>query len=102
MCGDQEDQPLLDIGDDLPALAQAVHQGCERFVAKHEVGRVFRDRVPLPMETATSACCRAGASLTPSPVTATVRCSLRAMSTRRNLSSGTARATTDKFGQVAP
>ena len=50
--------------------------------------------VPLPIATATSACWSAGASLTPSPVTATVRPTLRATSTRRSLSSGIARATT--------
>ena len=50
--------------------------------------------VPLPMATPTSACWRAGASLTPSPVTATVRPIERAARTSRSFCSGVARATT--------
>ncbi len=57
--------------------------------------------VPLPMATATSAWCRAGASLTPSPVTATVRPAVRAASTMRSLSSGMARATTVRLASSA-
>ena len=50
--------------------------------------------VPDPMATATSARCRAGASLTPSPVTATVRPAARATRTSRSFCSGVDRATT--------
>ena len=50
--------------------------------------------VPLPIATATSAPWSAGASFTPSPVTATIRWSARAARTRRSFCSGVDRATT--------
>ena len=43
---DQEDQALLDVVDDAPALAQAVHERGERVVAEHEVGGLPRDGRP--------------------------------------------------------
>ena len=43
---DEEDQALLHVVDDAPALAQAVHQRGERVVAEDEVGRLLRDRRP--------------------------------------------------------
>ena len=71
---DQEDQALLDVVDDPPALAQAVHQRRERVVPEDQVGRLARHgRARSPSPPPTSARLRAGASLTPSPVTATVR-----------------------------
>ena len=57
--------------------------------------------VPLPIATATSAPWRAGASFTPSPVTATIRCSARATRTRRCFCSGVDRATTCRSGSSA-
>ena len=45
---DQEDQPLLDVVDDPPALAEAVHQGGERVVAEDQVGRLLGDAGPRP------------------------------------------------------
>ncbi len=49
----------------------------------------------------TSACWRAGASLTPSPVTATVRCVERAARTSRSFCSGVARATICRLARDA-
>ena len=43
---DEEDEALLDVADDPPALAQPVHQRRERVVAEDEVGRLARDRRP--------------------------------------------------------
>ena len=57
--------------------------------------------VPLPMATATSAWWSAGASLTPSPVTATVLLQDRATSTMRSFCSGIARATMLSVGNSA-
>ena len=45
---DEEDEALLDVVDDPPALRQAVHQRRERVVAEDQVGRLLGDPGPGP------------------------------------------------------
>ena len=98
---DQEDEPLLDVVDDPPALGEAVHQGRERIVAEDQVGRLLGDARPRAHRDRDVGPVRAGASLTPSPVTATVRPAARATRTSRSFWSGVDRATTWRRGSSA-
>ena len=38
VCGDEEDQALLDVGHQTASLSQTIHQGHERVIAKDQVG----------------------------------------------------------------
>ena len=81
---EQEDEALLDVVDDAPALGQAVDQGREGVVAEDEVRRLPGDRRAAAHRHGDVRPMEGRASFTPSPVTATIRPSVRAAPTIRS------------------
>ena len=89
--GDELDQVV----EDAATLLDGGLDGGEVVVREDHVGRLFGDvRAVMPMAMPMSACLRAGASLTPSPVMATTWPRLCRASTSRSFCSGVTRAKT--------